>query len=570
MPAEGGAKARPVLLAYILFVALLGAGCHRDEIPAAAALVPIPEPDLEALDKDARARVEARQRSFAATIDADADAGTRADAYGELGRQYFAFAFRDAAVACFENAVRLAPSTFRWHYYLGTLLQERGELDRAAGALREALELTPQDLPTRLHLGRVELDRGRVMAARQLFEQVLAEDPSVAAAHYHLGVIALGEKKTAAAIASLTAALQLAPEASAVHHSLGTAYRRTGDLDQAQHHLQQGGPERPRFDDPLLEDLSSLVTGARVHLQQAMKARNEGNLDLAVAHYGKAVALDPGHAVAAYNLGTTLGTLGRHAEALLHLDHAVELDPRHRDAHFGRASALTHLGRHAEAVEALETVLEIDPEDRVARYRLALVLNVLGEKGRAETELVALVASDPGDFEARLRLATLLGETGRGDEAAAQYAAVLEQESDNQEAHRGRVELLVGEQRYAEARHLLETGFELGLASGSPDAGLVQMLARLLATCPEPAVRDGARALELAQTAFARARTLEHAATVAMALAELGRFDEATAWQDSLVRQAEAAGLEAAKLSLMKTHLSLYEQGRPLRLGGGF
>lgn len=496
-PRLAGLRARRSLLVGAFAVTLLGAGCRPAEIPQAPPPVTIPEPDLTVLDDDARALVEERRRRFEATISAGSDAGTRADAYGELGRQYFAFGFRDAALACFETAVELAPEDFSWHYYLGTLRQERGELDRAAEALGRALELAPHDLPARLHLGRVELDRGRQTAAQQIFEQILAEDPAVADAHYHLGLIALGDQRTADAIASLSDALRLDPEASAAHHSLGTAYRRAGDLEKARHHLEQGGPKRPRGEDPLLDELASLVTGARVHLQQGGKARQEGNLELAVAHYRKAAEIDPDDVAAAYNLGATLGMLDRHAEALSHLDRAITLNPRMRDAHFDRASALTRLGRHEAAAEALQTTLEIDPTDRLARYRLALLRDALGDYAQAEVELSALVAADPGDFEAGLRLA------------------------------------------------------------------------RLLATCPEPAVRDGERALRLAQGLFEVERSLEHAVAVAMAFAELGRFEQAAEWQASLVRQAEAAELDAARLSQLRSHLELYRRGQPVRIERG-
>lgn len=554
------ARALPRRLALSFTLILLAViGCSSETTPTDAPLVSIPKPDLERLDKDARALVEEQLRSFEQTLSESDDVAVQAEAYGDLGRQYFAFEFRDAALACFENAVRLAPAEFRWRYHLGALLQERGELDRAVEELQRAHELVPDDLPTRLHLGRVEFDRGRAAAARQIFEQILVEDPSVATAHYHIGLIALDENKSADAIASLSEALRFDPEASSVHHSLGTAYRRDGDFEKARHHLEQGGSKRPRFEDPWLDSLSDLVTGARVHLQQGGKARRDGNLELAALHYRKATELDPENAIASFNLGAILGMMEQHDEALQHLDRAIELDPRHRDAHFDRASALTRLGHHEEAAAALEKVLEIDPEDRLARYRLALVLNALGDQQRAETELASLVATNPADVEARSRLAKLLLETGHSSEAERHYSEVLRLDPGNQEAYLGRARTLLGEERYQDARLHLEAGLEMG----SPE--LVQMLARLLATCPEDGVRDGEKSLQLAQVLFESARTLENGATMAMAMAELGRFDEAAEWQRSLVEQAEKSQLAAARLSALKSHLGLYENGNPLR-----
>ncbi len=559
---KGGAGARCSAALILLVVASL-AGCRQPE-DSAPALEPVPRPSLENLDGVARARIDERRSAFDGAVRSIRDSRRLAAEYGELGRTYFAFAFRDAALACFTNASRLAPDEFRWRYFLGALLKERGELNAAAVELEQALELHPGDLPAGLHLARVELDRGRLEAARALYRRLLAEDPELAAAHYGLGMIALAEKDPVAAIAHLERAASLDAKASAAHHALGTAYRRTGDLEKARHHLGLGGAERPRFADPLLDDLASLATGARVHLDQGMRAQQAGDLERAAAHFEKAAELDPENATARHNLGSVLGGLGRHAEALPHIERAIELDPKRRDTHFDRATALTRLGRLDEAAAAFERVLAIDPGDRLARYRLALVLSSLGETRRAGEELSALVAADPGDLEARLRLASLWREAGRTAEAEGHYAGILALSPGNPQAATGYALLLIGQERYAEARQALESGLELG----SADPARVHLLARLLATCPRPEVRDGARALELAQTVFDGVRTLEHAATVAMAFAELGRFAEAARWQRSLVEQAEAAELDAPKLAILTANLERYQRGEAVRVAG--
>jgi hypothetical protein len=89
-------------------------------------------------------------------------------------------------------------------------------------------------------------------------------------------------------------------------------------------------------------------------------------------------------------------------------------------------------------------------------------------------------------------------------------------------------------------------------------------LAYLLVASPVYEKRDGKRALELAQAAYATTGSVNHGVLVAMALAELGRCDEAA----TLVRQLTAKATAERKPELigkLKIELNRYERVRPCR-----
>jgi hypothetical protein len=92
---------------------------------------------------------------------------------------------------------------------------------------------------------------------------------------------------------------------------------------------------------------------------------------------------------------------------------------------------------------------------------------------------------------------------------------------------------------------------------------LQNLLARILATSEEDEVRDGARALQLAQQALMRRQSADIAETVAMALAELGRFGEAVLLQQRV--REEAARRGDADLDHIVARLAQYELGEPAR-----
>ena len=96
------------------------------------------------------------------------------------------------------------------------------------------------------------------------------------------------------------------------------------------------------------------------------------------------------------------------------------------------------------------------------------------------------------------------------------------------------------------------------------DPNFVIALARLLAAAPEATVRDGGRALALVEPVMKAAATLDAAETVAMALAEVGRFDEAAALQREAVAQAHRIG-DARAAARLAAGIALYERRQPAR-----
>jgi hypothetical protein len=89
-------------------------------------------------------------------------------------------------------------------------------------------------------------------------------------------------------------------------------------------------------------------------------------------------------------------------------------------------------------------------------------------------------------------------------------------------------------------------------------------LARILAAAPDVRARDGRRALALAEQLLKARQSIETAETLAMALAEVGDFNEAVSVQRQVVDAAEKAGAKG-ELPQMRRNLALYERRQPCR-----
>ena len=93
---------------------------------------------------------------------------------------------------------------------------------------------------------------------------------------------------------------------------------------------------------------------------------------------------------------------------------------------------------------------------------------------------------------------------------------------------------------------------------------MIHLLARLLVASPVAEVRDGPRGLDLAMAALRQGQSTEFAQTVAMAYAELGRFDEAVSWQRRVIEEVHRGGSPEQEAAARRL-LAHYERDEPCR-----
>ena len=515
-PAAGGAVLQPVALPDI-------SRMHpavQDQLREAYAALRRLDPGLAESEDEAAAR--ARE---------PASAAARSAAYGELGKLLLAGEYLDAAERCFRNAWLLARDEFQWPYYLGRLFMKKGDLGMAGAYLEQTRRLRPGDLPALAWLGHVYIELGRPERALPILTEAQALQPGVEAVAYEMGRAALALEDHAGAVEHLEAVLRMNPGATVAHYPLAMAYRGLGDLEQAQAHLDPGAGRADAgyaagaavtLPDPLMAEVNSLLRSPQSHRDLGLQASAGGDWPEAVRQFRQAVALAPENAAMRQNLGTALIRAGDARAALIELEEAIRLDGRQAGAHYLLGVLLERGGRDREAID---------------RYATA-------------------VTHDSNLEAAHLRLADALRRTGRLEASLASYRRVIELE----EARFGEAMALARLGRYRPASERLQTGMRL-----HPDQpAFPHALARLLAAAPDPDVRDGSRALELAQAVAREHRTAGVAETLAMAFAELGRFEEAVEWQRfAMTIAADSARRDVARA--MSVNLARYQRGEPCR-----
>ena len=128
---------------------------------------------------------------------------------------------------------------------------------------------------------------------------------------------------------------------------------------------------------------------AQANLGQAFYEK--GTLDEAIAHYQKALQIDPNQAFAHSALGLALLEMGRPDESVNHLLRALEINPQFADAHYNLGNTFLQMGRAREALTHYHEALAIDPDDVEALNNRAWLLATSSEPavrdGREAVEL---------------------------------------------------------------------------------------------------------------------------------------------------------------------------------------
>jgi tetratricopeptide (TPR) repeat protein len=497
--------------------------------PPKSNLVAVHWPDLSKLEPDVREQLLSLQNSLATVVKNTATPDALlSEAYGTMGEIYHAYSLIAPAQECYLNASRLAPQDFRWVYLLAKLDQLEGRFDEAISRFQIAGRLRPEDVVVPVNLGQIFMQLNRLEEAKASFKAALDADDKIPAAQYGLGQIALASRNYTEAISYFEKALSLAPGANRIHYSLAMAYRGLGDMEKARQHLAQQGTVGVRVADPLVDGLQELIKGERVHLIRGRLALEAKRYAEAVTEFRKAVAAKPGSVPAHINLGAALTQTGDLKGAAAQFEEILRVDPKNTVAHFNLAVLSANENRPAQAIAHLESVLSVDAADLTARFLLAQQLL----------------------------------KSGRLENALAEFSRVAQADPNNEEALLEQVKLLQRSRQHKPALDILETSHARYPQKGQTTL----MLGYTLAASPQLDLRNGARALELAQRVYQTTGLLQHGAVVAMALAELGRCSEAAEWVRKLIGKAEQER-KTELLAKLKADLQLYDKKQACRPG---
>jgi serine/threonine-protein kinase len=304
-------------------------------------------------------------------------------------------------------------------------------------------------------------------------------------------------------------------------------------------------------------------------MHRARLKHGRGSLDEAMADYDRAVERaeqaaegqdgpdeDPTLALLYCNRGDALHDLFREEEAEASF---AEARRRHPVAAAGLQGNLwMRRGYYERALDAFDELVSLVPNDAQAYLQRGVAHQSRGNLEQASDDFSEAIRCQPEGTVGYAMRARVRHEQGRPDEAMTDLAQHLHFHPDDPEAHLFRAAIHKEQKSWPAAFEDLTAAHR-----AAPDHPMVcNNLAWMLATCPDPQFRDGARAAALARQAC-EATEWKHPfcmGTLGAALAETGAFDEAVHWQTEALSLYPVDEIPAGR-----ARLELYQAGQPYR-----
>ena len=332
-------------------------------------------------------------------------------ASGRLGMILQAYGLFQESAVCYRRAGRLAPSSFRWAYYLGIVEAAEGHCDAAAAAIRLALRIDPDYVPAQLRLADCLLASADWDGSGQLYAAIAKKHPDDADAYYGLGRVRAARHDLAGAAEAYGKACAQFPGFGAAHYSLALVYRTLGQVAQAEEQLrlyERNKDGVPPSGDRLLDDVRALNRSATYQVQFGKELERQGMLEESVAAHEKALDIDPRLVQAHINLVELYGRLGQFEKAEEHYRAAVRLDPGSAESYYNYGVLLLSAEKYQQAEEAFRKTIEIDPFHANAHNNLGFLLERQGGLLEAVAEYRTAIENKPNSRQAHFNLGRVL------------------------------------------------------------------------------------------------------------------------------------------------------------------
>jgi tetratricopeptide (TPR) repeat protein len=443
-----------------------------------------------------------------------------AEAHYNLGNALVKMRRLDEAIAAFRKAVRFKKGFAEAYHDLATALEAKGRLDEAITAYRKAIRLKPHLAKTHTNLGNALRAKGDLTGAIAAYSKAIELDPKSANAWYNRGAVycdSLGRPDKA--LGDFSEAIKLVPKAAYAWHYRGNAYFKLGQFDKAAADYTQAIKLEPKI--------------ANAWYSRGLACAKLGQFDKAVADFSQAIHLNPKFVNAWYDRGFAYAKLGQPGKAVADFSRAIKLDPKNAAAWISRGTVHYRLGQRGKAVADYSRAIKLDPKNAAARYYRGNVYQELGQLGKAVADFSRAIKLDPknkgawnnrgyayrklgqpakavADYSQAIKLDPKVAHVwnnrgivycdylGRPDKALVDFSKAIKLDPKFASAwvNRGNAYAKLGQPAKAVA------DYEMVLKKLAPaHASAHNCLAWLLATCPEPKLRDPRRAVALAKKA---------------------------------------------------------------------
>lgn len=366
-----------------------------------------------------------------------------AQAHILLGNTYRQLGQSSAAVACWQQALKLNPRRADVYTFLAILEEEKGNTEQALALWEKVLSLQPAHPGLRDSLANTLMSLGRWDRAIEVLQDGLTYSPQSARTHYLLGKALLRNQRFDEAITHYQQTLSVDPNWTRAYYELATALTRSGQRQEARRYRELF---RQRSQTPQAmagegftaqtdlhkakETLATLSVGAA----DLVQTRVPNQLTLALLK--QAVTLMPEDVGMRKRLAARYRALGQLKEALAQCEQIARLAPQDATCQMLIGSLSLQLGKYGRAESAFKQMIELAPERSVGYRELARTyLQTRRQTGRALTLAQQAVALEP-TAENQAVLGQAHHQNGDTDAALKALQRAVQLDPRNQDYHR--------------------------------------------------------------------------------------------------------------------------------------
>jgi protein O-mannosyl-transferase len=458
----------------------------------------------------------------------------------------------ESELAVWRHDVEYFPNNSRAYNHLGHTYYRLDRLDEAVEQYELALKTDRPYLLAHNNLAEVLRLQGKLDQALEHCRKAVESEPQCVGAYSNMGVVLESMGKYDEAIECFNEALDINPRDVTTLNNLGKAMSDLGRLDKATEYYQKALAEDDQY--PL-----ALNNYGNVLFRQ-------GKYDEAVALFETALKNDPDYVEAHSNLGNALHRLKRDKESVEHYEIALNISPDYIPAMNNMGVAMLDLGELDQSIACFQKAIEINPKYIQAYCNMGNVLLQQEKVDEAIDQLNKALKISPRSALAHHNMGSALCRKGKLDDAMAHYRTAVEINPDYAEAknHLVTVLFIVGGDLFQEGQFVKALSLWQEALLVQPDnVNVMNLVAWVLATCSDPALRNGQEALNIATRASKLTGGNDPLIldTLAATYAEVGLFSEASKTAtDALRLSSEQSNKELCEG--LRSRILLYDSGK--------
>ena len=306
--------------------------------------------------------------------------GNFIDAYFKLGELHHQQGDVDTAVRYFKQALELNPELADRFIVQGQRAFNEENYQDAIEPLNIHLLLFPEDVSATYLLGQSYEANGDADSAITFYERTLVLDPQRPDVLFKMVHIHRGREAHQQAVDTLKRLIAIAPETTEAHYLLALSYLS----------LKQPNDALPAF----LETIRLRPDDVAAHYHAAILFEQNGEIDNAIVHYEKTIALD-----------TTLieSDIGRNLQTPMPGVKATEVEP------FFRLGAIYRQRNDEDNIlRVYQPALEIEPDHPELHHLLAVIFEKRDERENAIRYYGLANQYNPDNFDWHYSYARLL------------------------------------------------------------------------------------------------------------------------------------------------------------------